>query len=405
MVRMFALSAGFLALGVASAYAVFAKADFVHDGEAGFVVSHIEYALAGDAEKTGACADGMTEGYAELGQVFVPSRPEFGRGKEEPDDVYVRRIYGVAFSDTSTKNLCLNPEAGEPNPTFRTVSGRDVVAYGIDLDGQDSRVNASTAPGTCPHDDFVSMDGEGGVDNQFYRVVGCSTSFQSTGSSNLFAIEMLTGSWGILITLSGVDDLRNDDHVEVGLYANADPIQLSPTRKPLEFATYAIDQDPRYRATTVGRIIDGVLTSEPVDLRFLWFVNSMRLDRPLDDARLRLTVSGDGRLEGFLAGYTQVEELYDFKYGFRNGEDGTGELAPLRLRAGSAIGAAHVLGHTCEGAYFSLYEHADAYPNAETGKCTAVSTQYRIEAIPAFVVDIESGGANDELNGARADNY
>src|SRR3546814_8918148 len=79
---------------------------------------------------------------------------------------------------------------------------------------------------------------------------------------------MLTGSWGILITLSGVDDIRNDDDVEVGFFANADPIQLSPLRAPLSYGTYAIDQDPRFRAKAHGRIKDGVLTSDPVDVRF-----------------------------------------------------------------------------------------------------------------------------------------
>src|SRR3546814_17444371 len=92
----------------------------------------------------------------------------------------------------------------------------------------------------------------------------CSSdlSFQPHGSSNGYATEMLTGSWGILITLSGVDDIRNDDDVEVGFFANADPIQLSPLRAPLSYGTYAIDQDPRFRAKAHGRIKDGVLQSE-----------------------------------------------------------------------------------------------------------------------------------------------
>src|SRR6185369_17646936 len=93
-------------------------------------------------------------------------------------------------------------------------------------------------------------NGERGVDNQLYRVVGCTRSYQSTGQSNGFATEMLTGSWGIVLRVTGVDNLRNDDSVEVGLFANADPIQLSPTREPLPYATYTLDQDPRFRAVT-----------------------------------------------------------------------------------------------------------------------------------------------------------
>lgn len=91
---------------------------------------------------------------------------------------------------------------------------------------------------------------------------------KSIGQSNTFAIEMLTGSWGILFALKGVDDLRNDDEIEVSVFANADPIRLSPTRQALANVTYAALQDPRFRAATRGKIVNGVLTSEPVDMRF-----------------------------------------------------------------------------------------------------------------------------------------
>src|SRR3546814_7722586 len=159
---------------------------------------------------------------------------------------------------------------------------------------------------------------------------------------------MLTGSWCILITLSGVDDIRNDDDVEVWFFANADPIQLSPVRAPLSYGTYAIDQDPRFRAKARGRIKDGVLTSDPVDVRFHNVVNSMRLERVLDHARVRMPLSPDGVLEGYLAGYTPVDEMYDLQFGYRNGKNGAGELATLQLRLHPANGAAFVLGRSEE---------------------------------------------------------
>jgi len=276
------------------------------------------------------------------------------------------------------------------------VSGQSLAADGIDLDGRNSSTANDTFAEQCTHDDFVGAEGKSGVDNQFFRVVGCSESFQSTGLSNGYAIEMLTGAWGILVTLNGVDDIENDEQVEVGIHANADPIRLSPSREAVEYATYAIDQDPRFRATTTGRIKDGVLTTEPVDVRFHKITNSVLLERPLKEARLHVSVSGEGVLDGFLAGYTPVEEMYDLQYGFRNGTVGA-DLAPLRLRAGSAIGQAHVLGHTCDGAYYALHAHADGGFDANTGKCTTISTQYKITAIPAFVVDVPTESANQDL--------
>ena len=377
------------------------------NGQAGFVVSHIAYALGRDAKDSGACPDGMTSGYKNPGDPFL-ERPDLQRQEGEVEDKYLRRVFGVAVSDPNIKNLCLNPELGKPDPNWRTVTGKNVAADGIDLDGQDSHAQGKPAPGTCAHDDFPGLDGGRGIDNQFYRLVGCSNSFQSTGQSNTFEIEMYTGSWGILITLKGVTDLKNDANVEVGLYASADPLQLSPTREALADATYAVDQDPRYRATTHGRIVDGVLTTNPVDVRFHWIVNSIHLDRTLRDARVRMTFTPDGGLEGILAGYTPIEDMYDFQYGFRNGKDGAGNPAPLRLRAVSSIGQAAVLGHTCNGAYYELKQLADGHRDLATGQCTSISTQYRIKAIPAFVVDAPTKSINADLDahGSKSDtNY
>ena len=373
------------------------------NGQAGFVVSHIAYALSKDASETGACPDGMTKGYGkssgftDIGDVFV-GKQDLQRQEGETEDKYVRRVFTQAMGDPNTKNLCLNPELGKPDPNFRTVTGKDVPADGIDLDGQDSHINGKAAPGTCAHDDFRGMHGERGIDNQFFRVVGCSKSFQSTGQSNTYEITMYTGSWGILLTLKGATDLHNAKDVEVGFYANADPIQLSPTREALPNATYAIDQDQRFRATAHGRIINGVLTTDPVDVRFHWEVNSIYLERPLQDARLRATFTPDGGLEGILAGYTPVEELYDFQYGFRNGKDAKGNPASLQLRTISSIGQAAVLEHTCNGAYYALKQFADGHRDPKTGQCSSISTQYRIKAIPAFVVDTPTQSVNAALN-------
>ncbi len=365
-----------------------AQGDFVFDGKAGFVVSHIEYALSHDAEETGACPDGMSLNIEEIYKMT----PEGQRREGESDQEYTQRLFGGAFAfgrGPNGEDMCMNPEAGSPDPHFRSAEVPDTQVYGINIDGHVSTMD-NPAPGSCPHNDLVGMNGERGIDNQFFRAVGCIHAYQPTGSAPGFVIEMLTGAWSILITLSDVDDIHNDDYVEVGFYANADPIQITGNHEPLEWATYAVDQDPRFQARARGRIVDGVLTTDPVDVRFRKVTNSILLERPLRDAVARMTLSEDGTLEGYLAGYADVEEIYDSEFAFRNGLDGIerdGRPANPRLISISAGGKARTLGYTCNGIYHALWEHADGHPDPETGQCTSISTQYRIKAIPAFVVD------------------
>jgi hypothetical protein len=412
--------AAFAALCAVGGTTLAAPPGFVQDGKAGFVVSHIEFALSQDAKDTGVCPEGMTQGMRREGAVpggygagtgagaqrpagaSPQAQPGEGAPRQEPrpqaasteeaDRQFIRTI-----SDPNRQNACANPEALGPDSGFRTVKVPNAKAYGIDIDGRDSRAGGKPAPGTCAHNDLLGMNGERGIDNQFYRVVGCSNSYQSTGQSNTFEIEMYTGSWGILMTLSGLDDIRNDENVEVGFFANADPIELSPNREALANATYAIDQDPRFQARTRGRLKDGVLTTDPVDVRFHYVVNSIRLERPLRDARVQMTLSESGALEGYLAGYTPVGAIYNFQYAFRDGKNGKGEPADRRLITVSSMGQAAVLGHTCNGAYYALNELADGHPDPQSGKCTSISTQYRVKAVPAFVADVKTQSVNDDL--------
>jgi hypothetical protein len=369
--------------------------EVVRNGEAGFIVTEIAYVMGPDAKHSGACPAGMTGGLRAKMAAFKVT-PAGAQREGEAPAAYEKRLENTLSMARDGRNLCMHPELGSPDPGWRMVSGPDLRIDGVDLDGRDSRLRARPAPGTCGHRDFRGTSGEAGIDNQFYRVVGCTTGFQSTGQANSWQIEMKTGSWGILMSVKGIEDIRNDPEVQVGIYASADPIQLSPARSPLAFATYAMDRDPRYRATTRGRIVDGVLTIDPVDVRVHNVVASYFSDRILRDARLRLTFTPDGGMEGFLAGYTPVDNMFDLQFGARSAKTATGQLAPEARRISTSVGRAGALGHTCDGAYFALKQAADGHPDA-SGSCTSISTQYRIKVAPAFVVDAKTQSVNAPL--------
>jgi hypothetical protein len=372
------------------------------NGKAGFVVTGFRYALNADADEHGACPAGLATGPRKA----FESSPDGKRHDDETDEEYTRRLQRGAYALMSNQkgdNLCLHPELAAPDPAFRIVSGNAIKVLGMDLDGQRSRLKGKPAPGTCAHDDFPGVDGEEVVDNQFYRAVGCISSFQANGQSNIFEIGMLAGEWGILITLAGVDDPRNDKDVEVGFYANADPIQLSAKREPLPYATYAAEQDPRFSATFHGRIVNGVLTAGPFDLRIHKVTGAMRLERVLKHARIRLTLSPQGTLEGLLSGYTPVDDAYDLQFGHRNGTDAAGKPAPQLQRLVSN-GSSFNFGYSCPGIYYALRQLADGDRDPTTGQCTSISTQYVLRAIPAFVVQVKTRSVNSALESSqRAD--
>lgn len=389
---VFALSG--VALLATAGYALWPRngvtSDAVRDGELGFVLTDIAYIVGPHADEGGTCPGGMSKNLVEV----FSATPEGARRAGESDQEYSDRIEAAGRTLGTApdgRNYCQFPAIAPPDPDFRTMLQNGVRVEGIDLDGE-----------TTAGSDFTTSDGTPGVDNQFYRATGCSQSFQPGGQSNSFAIPMYAGEWGILIRLADVDDVVNDEHVDVGFFANADPMQLSSTRETLRFATYAMDQDPRFRAVTTGKIVGGVLTTQPVDVRFHTVVNSMHLERVIRDARVRAEVSADGNLNGILAGFSPVEALYDQQFGYRNGKDGAGQPAAEGLRIGSSNGAARVLGYTCQGVYQALHRLADGHPDPETGNFTSISVQFSFDAVNAFLVDVETRSVNDDLVGNAA---
>ncbi len=372
------------------------------DGEsAGFVVH--EWGSA-KARGFSACPEGRSLGYR---QIFEQT-PEGRKREGEGDKAYAVRAGagGVKLAHFEGKNLCAHPELAS-DPHFKTMDDRAVISYGIDLDGKHSRQEDSGAPGSCAHNDFAGIDGVTGIDNQYLRLTGCSgnpsteESFSAEGwlppQQEALENTMLEGGWGVLIEIKGIDDYDNDDSVEVGIYANADPIVMSARREPIPYATYAADQDARFRATTRGKIVDGVLTTEPVNVRFHWLVAGLHLERPINHARLQARIDDEGVMEGYLAGYTPVDALYDLQYGFRSATNDKGEPANPEMLVNLATLAASAMNRTCNGAYEAMYRLADGDPDPETGRCTSLSTQYFFRATPAFVVDVQTRSLNDAL--------
>ena len=71
-----------LSMAAGAALAAGEPAAFVQDGKAGFVVTHIEYALSQDAKDTGVCPDGMTKGMSREG--FGSAYSAAGPGGQRP---------------------------------------------------------------------------------------------------------------------------------------------------------------------------------------------------------------------------------------------------------------------------------------------------------------------------------
>jgi hypothetical protein len=271
-------------------------------------------------------------------------------------------------------DACQDPLA-QPDPGFFTLAGPARVA-GLDLDGIDSAAGSATS-GSCAHDDFTGPDGETGIDNQHWRLMGCIRGYRPNDLMDRLhqANTMITeGGYAILLEIGGMDDPRNDEEVEVQILSASEPVTTNAVGGILEHVSLTAHADPRFQSAKArGRIVDGILTTEPVDLRVKVKQQTQDNAAWYRDARIRAEVQEDGRIVGIVGGYWDVENFWSMLNEHWIGDRHQGRNAAWNR------------GFMCAGIYHAMWRVADGHPDPETGRCTSLSTTIHFEAVPAFV--------------------
>lgn len=314
-----------------------------------------------------------------LKEVYLRTLPQAEQARlrlKENEKEWTDRWHAYAF-DGKGANICSQPDRFQ-HAAYPTVESK--FGLGLDLDGA---ADGTSTPATCGHPNFQSPAGEKGIDNQEYRAMGCTLEMRGAdgqGGDALTGMKQFhaSGEWTQVILLRGVDSLSNDPDVEV-IYANtADRPEVDTKGAFLRGVSFTVsDKGARHRNVLRGRIVDGVLTTEPGDIRLAqtWGqggprdIRGNRSQYHYQHGRLRLKFQPDGTLTGFVGGYRPVFDVI---------------ISPSLGGAGAALAA----GIDCASTMATLRQVADGMPDPKTGRCTAVSSAMRMLAVPAFVTDM-----------------
>ncbi len=272
---------------------------------------------------------------------------------------------------------CEEPEAfADRFPLeMRTVKGKH--AYGMNLDGNKSPAR------TCQAEQFTTPDGRTkGVDNQFYRLIGCIAGYRRDSKWGAQAFEdyhhgaRKDGQMTIVMEITGIDDSRNDDEVQVGLYSSMDPTLYDADGGGIANSSYTITENRWYRNMLRGKIVDGVLHTQPAEIHLEFAWATMRTEYLFRDARLELPLKpepGKNVSQGLLGGY------YDL-------------LAIWSTYFGTSANAEQLGNYSCPAVWKKIKELADGFRDPKTGACTALSSAFKIEMKPAFIIHSKREG-------------
>ena len=357
--RKFVISLHWVGMGAAGLLAAAAPslaAPPTENGTIAYALTAVRWATYLDPKTPVSCPEGVNKGPREQFNLLYP---EAGKPRTVIDTQLQREIE-YWFPTTAADTFEFH-EAGGP------------IADGLNLDGKEG-----------PHD-FVSPEGEHGIDNQLFRALGCINSYRDSHGTNdeLNSLEIIKESYNrFLIEITGVTSLQNSEHVEVTTYRGLDPLQTDAGGLDiLPGGTQRIDVrwGQRFIQHLHGKIVNGVLMTEPADLSFPWAVFEVATDEYLRDARLRLKLSPT-RAEGLIGGYADIETWY------------------LQLMKSQSTHDQSYGQLTSKSLYKAMRRLADAYPDPNTGANTAISSALRakftqVYILPASKAQLPAAGA------------
>lgn len=241
------------------------------------------------------------------------------------------------------------------------------VIKGLNLDGDDG---AGKPPkGIRKHKNFTAPWGEKGIDNQMFLVEGCVEGWRRNGFLPLISNDMrASGELSILVRVSGIDNDQNDDQVMVDfLYSRDGMKRVGAAKTLLPDYTYTVSDridDTNAFARFRGKIVNGVVVTEPIDKMSLHYSNTSAMN--VYQPRMRLEFKPDGTMKGVLGGYRDWREYIAYAF----------------LQKGQYE---NTIGYDSAGMYHAIRKASDGMQDPVTGEYLGISTAWDLEGISAFI--------------------
>jgi hypothetical protein len=254
----------------------------------------------------------------------------------------------------------VNPFAAD-DPGEPEVTGR--IGDGFNLDGK------------IKPTDFISPDGEKGIDNNLYRAWGCDAPWRGNGNATLDLRandKMQDGLYTMVVRVSGNQDPMNDSDATVEIGYSPDKIVKDAKGNVAVDYSYRILQSAQYtkmKATVKNGVVESSQVAELHSPRIAWFYDQTG-DADFHQGRLRVKINPDGSATGLVGGYRNWRDLYaENTFAQDGGQQGIREHED------------HV------ALYYALKRNADGIPDPKTGQNQGISSAYRLTMSSAYVVD------------------
>jgi hypothetical protein len=268
-------------------------------------------------------------------------------------------------------SACTEPDAPAPEPaspeTYAVVMstldfGRraeDGTTWGFDLDNHVSDADDDEG---CGHADLVDADGNEGIDSSFSGLVPALEATEAGAVSGLIQDSIDNGELLLLVEVSGVDDLTQDECVDVRVIRGTGTPMIGTDGRVLDGQTFAPDPAAAVAEIPCVPLVDGSVRAGPFALTLDLQVLDVALSFNVQNAFIRLDLAEDGSTGwGYFGGAVPNSDILVIV--------DEGDLADIADLVRGLVTAA-----------------ADMAPNG-SGSCDALSIVFEYGAVEAFVFE------------------
>lgn len=231
------------------------------------------------------------------------------------------------------------------------------VALGFDLDG---RTSDYTDEESCLQGDLKGPDGSEGIDNQLAVIWGALEPLVGEAVNALLQGAINEGRVLLMMELTGVDDLYEDDDTTFNLYRGLLDPEIGTQGLIAPSQTFYYDYGSPI-STVEGVVVeDGVFVAGPVKMQLPLDILDLQIIAELHGAWARITIAEDGTFTGYLGGAFSLPQLLGALME-------TGAAAEARLVA-------------------PIFRNNADMGRDEDGICQLISVGFEFEGTTAYVV-------------------
>lgn len=231
------------------------------------------------------------------------------------------------------------------------------VAPGFDLDGH---VSSGIGDEGCGVSDFVSPEGEEGVDNQLALLMPFVELAGISQLPDYLQGAIVEGGILILPVAEGVDDPDNDDDITLTVLRGTGRPLVDQTQAIEPWQTLGVDhEDPVLGVSEQAWIEDGVVYARFSSMRLPAVLFDVSIDLDLKFAMFRIPLNQDDPRPGYGSGGVSLDALAEII-----GKTPSGNLDEVLTNLGPSL--------------------ADLDPDGD-GECDHVSAALEMRVVPAFI--------------------